>query len=145
MRDRCLVLRPGALGDAILSLGAFELIRREHPGMRMVLAAGPAGCRVGELSGIFDQTMPYESPELSGLFLDDEEPDGLLAKAYALVAFGAGGAESVARRAEESGVPRAASVDTWPEPGAGHVAEQLVRRTAAAVEEFIRRALRHAK
>ncbi|HOX05863.1 MAG TPA: glycosyltransferase family 9 protein [Planctomycetota bacterium] len=129
-RDRCLVLRPGALGDAILSLGAFELIRREHPGLRMVLAAGPAGCRVGELSGIFDQTMPYESPEFSGLFLEDEEPGRLLENVSALVAFGAGGADSIALRAEESGVRRACAVDTWPDPDGGHVAEQLVERTA---------------
>ena len=132
-RDRCLVLRPGALGDAILTLGAFELIRREHPGLRMTLAAGPAGCRVGELSGIFDATIAYESPELSGLFLADGEPDGVLADTYALAAFGAGGAESVQRRARDLGVPRAFSVDTWPAPGGGHVAEQLVRRTAEAL------------
>jgi len=133
-RNRCLVLRPGALGDAILSLGAFELIRREHAGLSMRLAAGPSGCRVGELSGIFAETMPYESPDLAGLFIEGEEPEGLLEDVSALVAFGAGGAESVARRAREAGVPRAVSVDTWPEPGAGHAAEQLLRRTAEALE-----------
>jgi heptosyltransferase-3 len=132
-RDRCLILRPGALGDAILSLGAFELVRREHPDLRMMLAAGPAGCRVGELSGIFDQTMPYESPELSGLFVADEEVDGILENVSTLVAFGAGGADDIARQAEEAGVPHAFAVDTWPEPDCGHVAEQLVRRTAEAL------------
>lgn len=133
-RNRCLVLRPGALGDAILSLGAFELVRREHEGLAMRLAAGPAGCRVGELSGIFDETEAYESPELAGLFVEGEEPDGLLEDVYSLVAFGAGGAESLARRARQAGVPRAVSVDTWPRPGAGHAAEQLLWRTAEALE-----------
>jgi hypothetical protein len=132
-RTRCLVLRPGALGDAILSLAAFELIRREHPGLTLTLAAGPAGRRVAELSGIFDGTMAYESPDLAGLFVADEEPDGLLEDVAALVAFGAGGGESVAERALDSGVPAAVSVDTWPEPGGGHVAGQLVRRTAEAL------------
>ena len=133
-RNRCLILRPGALGDAILSLGAFALVRREHPDLRMVLAAGPAGRRVGELSGLFDSTMAYESPDLGGLFLEDEQPGRILEDVAVLAAFGAGGADIVVRRAEESGVPHAFSVDTWPDPDGGHVAEQLVERAAEALD-----------
>jgi ADP-heptose:LPS heptosyltransferase len=133
-RTRCLVLRPGALGDAIVTLPAFELIRREFQNLSPTLAASPPGCRVGELSGIFRETRPYESPELAALFLDAVERDGLFEDIGALVAFGAGGAGEIAERARKAGVPVTASVDTWPEPGGGHVAEQLLGRTAEALD-----------
>lgn len=132
-RTRCLVLRPGALGDTIVSLPAFALIRREFEDLCLVLAASPPGCRVGRLSGLFRETRPYESPELTALFVDAVEQNGLFEDVAALVAFGAGGGGEIAERAGKAGVPRTASVDTWPEPGGGHVAEQLLARTAEAL------------
>ena len=132
-RNRCMVLRPGALGDAVLSLPAFELIRREFQDLAMTLAASPAARRVGEISGIFRNTCPYESPELAALFVDGAGTDGLFENVAALVAFGAAGAGEIAERAGNAGVPVTASVDTWPEPGAGHAAEQLLERTAEAL------------
>jgi hypothetical protein len=132
-RDRCLVLRPGALGDAIVSLPAFELLRREFPELSMTLASSPAGCRVGQLSGIFAETKPYESPDLTALFVDGLDRDGLFEDLRALVAFGAGGAGEIAERARDAGVPVTASVDTWPEPSGGHVCQQLLERTAEAL------------
>ena len=132
-RTRCLVLRPGALGDAIVSLPAFALVGREFADLCSTLAASPPGCRVGELSGLFRETRPYESPELAALFVDAVDRNGLFEDVAALVAFGAGGAGEIAERAGRAGVPRTASVDTWPEPGGGHVAEQLLDRTAEAL------------
>jgi ADP-heptose:LPS heptosyltransferase len=133
-RTRCLVLRPGALGDTIVTLPAFELIRREFEDLAPVLAGSPAGCRVGEISGIFRETRPYESPELAALFVDAVRRNGLFEDVAALVAFGAGGAGEIAERARKAGVPLTASVDTWPDPARGHVAEQLLARTAEALE-----------
>jgi hypothetical protein len=132
-RRKCLVLRPGALGDAILTLPAFELLRREFDWLQMELASSPAGCRVGQLSGIFAQTRPYESPDLAALFVDGLDRGGLFEDVGALVAFGAGGAGEIAERARDAGVPATASVDTWPEAGRGHVTQQLLERTAEAV------------
>ncbi|MHC4916696.1 MAG: glycosyltransferase family 9 protein [Planctomycetota bacterium] len=132
-RNRCLVLRPGALGDAIVTLPAFELIHREYDGLQAVLAASPPGCRVGELSGLFSATRPYESPELASLFVDGLERNGIFEDVAAMVAFGAAGAGEIAERARAAGVPEAASVDTWPAPDGGHVAEQLLSRTAEAL------------
>lgn len=133
-RTRCLLLRPGALGDVILTLPAFSLLRREFSELELVLAASPAGRRVGELCGLFDAAVPYESQELAGLFADGVEREGLLEDVAALVAFGAGGADGTVERALDAGVPLAADVDTWPQPGGGHVAEQLLRRAAEALE-----------
>jgi len=132
-RNRCLVLRPGALGDAIVTLPAFELIHREFDGLGAELAASPPGCRVGELSGIFSATRPYESPELASLFVDEAGRNGVFENVAALVAFGAAGAGEIAERARDAGVPQTASVDTWPAQDEGHVAEQLLLRTAEAL------------
>ncbi len=132
-RTRCLVLRPGALGDAILTLPAFGLIAREFSNLTPVLAASPPGCRVGDLSGLFKFTRAYESPELTALFVDAVERNSAFDDVGALIAFGAAGAGDLAERARRAGVPLAASVDTWPASGEGHVAEQLLYRTADAL------------
>lgn len=132
-RTKCLVLRPGALGDAIVSLPAFSLIARELAGLAPVLASSPPGRRVGELSGIFSSTRSYESPELSALFVEALGRKRVFEDVGALVAFGAAGAGEIAERARRAGVPTAVSVDTWPQAGRGHVAEQLLQRTSEAL------------
>jgi ADP-heptose:LPS heptosyltransferase len=132
-RTRCLVLRPGALGDAIVTLPAFELIAREFDDLALVLAASPPGCRVGDLSRLFKSTRAYESPELTALFVDAVERNRVFEDIGALIAFGAAGAGEIAERARRAGVPVAVSIDTWPASGEGHVAEQLLCRTAEAL------------
>jgi hypothetical protein len=126
-------LRPGALGDCILTLPAFELIQVHFAGLRPVLASSPAGCRVARLSGLFGDTCPYESPDLAALFVDGIERDGLFRDVGALVAFGAGGAGEIAERARRAGVSATASVDTWPDADGPHVARQFLDRTAEAL------------
>jgi Glycosyltransferase family 9 (heptosyltransferase) len=136
-RRNCLVLRPGALGDTIVSLPSFAAIAKAFGDCRTILASSPAGNRIGILSGIFDKTIPYDSADLLHLFSDSIQTPVPFADTAVLVAFGAGGADEIAARAARAGVPVTAAVDTWPVAGGAHISEQLLERTLEAIEPFI--------
>jgi len=52
---RILVIRHGALGDFVLSLGPFRAIRRHHPAARIVLLTTAPFRTLAEASGCFDE------------------------------------------------------------------------------------------
>ncbi len=53
--QRILVLKHGALGDLILAMGAFQAIRRHHPGASIVLLTTPPFEALARQSGYFDE------------------------------------------------------------------------------------------
>ncbi len=135
-RRNCLVLRPGALGDTIVSLPSFAAIAETFSDCRTILASSPAGNSIGILSGLFDKTIPYDSSDLLHLFSDSIQTPVPFADTAVLVAFGAGGADEIAARAARAGVPVTAAVDTWPATGGAHITEQLLDRTLQAIDPF---------
>jgi ADP-heptose:LPS heptosyltransferase len=65
---RALVLRPGALGDALLSVPALRALRAHVPGLHLTLAANPAAAHFLEQVGEVDRGMPFDSLELAWLW-----------------------------------------------------------------------------
>ncbi len=66
-RQRILIIKLGALGDFVLSLGAFRAIRDHHPGAEIVLLTTPPLRRLAEASGLFETVWIDERRPLSRL------------------------------------------------------------------------------
>ncbi len=61
---RVLVLRHGALGDFILTLGCFRTLRAVHGDAHMVLLTTPPFAALGDASGYFDEVWVDTRPKL---------------------------------------------------------------------------------
>ncbi|HEX9791052.1 MAG TPA: glycosyltransferase family 9 protein [Kiloniellales bacterium] len=60
--DRILVIKLSALGDFILSLGAFRAIRAHHPDARIVLLTTPPFVEMANACGCFDEVWTDDRP-----------------------------------------------------------------------------------
>lgn len=63
-RARILVIRLGALGDFVQSLGPFAALRRHHRGSHIVLLTTAPYAELGEASGCFDEVWIDDRPAL---------------------------------------------------------------------------------
>ena len=61
-RNNILVIKLSALGDFVLSLGAFQAIRGHHPGARITLLTTGPFRQLGEASGWFDAVWIDDRP-----------------------------------------------------------------------------------
>lgn len=66
-RPRILVIKLGALGDFVLSLGAFRAIRDHHPEAELVLLTGGPFAGLARASGLFDAVWVDARPPLADL------------------------------------------------------------------------------
>jgi ADP-heptose:LPS heptosyltransferase len=66
-----LVLRPGALGDALLSFPALAALRRRWPTAHVTFAARPDVLALARSSGLADETRPMDDPIFSQLWRSD--------------------------------------------------------------------------
>ncbi|MEM7225276.1 MAG: glycosyltransferase family 9 protein [Pseudomonadota bacterium] len=64
MIERVLVIKLSALGDFVLSIGAFQAIRRHHPEARITLLTTGPFTGLAEASGCFDQVWCDSRPGL---------------------------------------------------------------------------------
>ncbi len=71
-RTNILVIKLSALGDVILSIGAFQAIRKHHPEARLTLLTTRPYARLAQASGCFDQVWVDARPPVW-------RPDGWLA------------------------------------------------------------------
>lgn len=62
--ERILVIRLGALGDFVLSLGPFAAIRAHHPEARITLLTTAPYAELGRACGAFDEVWADERPSL---------------------------------------------------------------------------------
>lgn len=110
-RRRGLVLRPGAIGDTLLTLPALAALRRHWPDLELVVAGNPTALPVVAPTGSIDRWLSFDDARVTRLFRpgipapDDAfgdlgaavawcgDPDGVLDRALA-----ARGAEVVAIR-----------------------------------------------
>ena len=63
-RNNVLVIKLSALGDFILSLGAFQAIRAHHPDARMTLLTTGPFRSLAEASGCFNEKWIDDRPPL---------------------------------------------------------------------------------
>ena len=67
MPDKILVIKLGALGDALMALGPMQAIRRHHAEAEITLLTRPAYHSLAEASGLFDAIHLDPAPRLNPL------------------------------------------------------------------------------
>src|SRR5919201_5338318 len=68
MADRILVVRPGAIGDALLACPALAALRAARPGDSLLLMAHPAVRELVLRHGLADRFISRDGPEADALF-----------------------------------------------------------------------------
>jgi len=125
--NNTVVLRPGALGDAVVTLPVLESLRGAEPAAR-VLAVGSPAFRLAAECGQADEWAAFDDARLLGLFAEQGACE-LVADAELCIVYGRGD-PLLRANLERSGVAR---VVAWPAQPAGgrHVVDHLL----GAVEE----------
>lgn len=132
---RIVVIRPGALGDTLLTLPSLALLRRRWPAARLTFVGRRDALPLVAASGLADTTSPFDLPDWSALFADEPPAAGLafetLRRCDIAVAWlpDAGGA--VARTLSALGARRAVVAPGRPGPDAGEHAALVLARTLA--------------
>ncbi|HEX6818100.1 MAG TPA: glycosyltransferase family 9 protein [Ktedonobacterales bacterium] len=70
VHPRIVLIRPGALGDALLTLPALAVLRRERPEVRVTLITRRDVLPLVKASALADDTHAYDLPAWSALFTD---------------------------------------------------------------------------
>ncbi len=135
--ERILVIRLGALGDFVLSLGPFAAVRTHHPDAHITLLTTAAYADLGRACGAFDEVWIDERPspwQLGGwLALRSKLRGGQFSRVYDLQTSDRSGVYfrlmglgwGRGRRPEWSGIARGAShPDTNPERGSIHTIDR---------------------
>jgi len=143
--DRILVIRLGALGDFVMSLGPFAAIRRHHPDARITLLTTGPYEGLGRACGAFDEVWVDERPSLwqmgGWLALRTKLRAGNFDRVYDLQTSDRSGfyfrLMGPGRRPEWSGIARGCShPDVNPERGRIHTIErQLEQLRQAGITE----------
>ena len=66
--ERLLIVRPGAIGDALLASPALAALRRARPGGRIELMAHPAVGSLLRAAGLIDRFLSRDGPEADALY-----------------------------------------------------------------------------
>lgn len=98
--ERLVAIRPGALGDSLLTFPVLAWLRRHFPGLRITLVARRDVLALALGSGVADGVSAYDDPMWSALFAD--APPERRGPASGLCA----GARVVAWTGEDDGVVR---------------------------------------
>lgn len=80
---RLLVVRPGALGDALLTRPALLALRRRFPSARVGLFAHGPAARLLESEGTVDEALAADDPAVVGLFQPDGDASPLTRQRFA--------------------------------------------------------------
>lgn len=78
------VVRPGALGDTLLTLPALALLREWAPNARLTFIARADMLPLALASGLAERVWPWDLPDWSALFADQDDP--LTPRAHAALA-----------------------------------------------------------
>ena len=62
-KERILVIKLGALGDFIYSIGPMQAIKKNHPDSELTLMTRPAFEQLGQRINIFDEILIDEEPK----------------------------------------------------------------------------------
>lgn len=133
--NRIVVIRPGALGDTLLTLPALALLRQRWPGARLTFVGRRDALPLIDASGLAENTLPYDDTAWSALFGDEPPADGLAAETLRhcaiAIAWLADPEGVVARNLRILGTGRVVVAPGRPAPENGeHAALYLVRTLA---------------
>ena len=135
-RLRILVMRPGALGDFIITLPLLAALRRRCPDSTTELMASPSFAELLDGQGLIDAAWSIDRAEMSGLFM----PDGAAPASarrffsqFALVVSLWRDADGRIAAALQRYVPRVVAIEPLPDATSRrHAAEQILERAVAA-------------
>ncbi len=126
-----LVLRPGAIGDTLLTMPSLAALRGRFPGAEITVVGNQAPLSLGHAAGFLDRHDAFGAAWVSDLFGDEPTP----ALRTRLDRFDLGivwmhaveAASDLAARLERAGVREALPLVSFPEPRSGrHLADHLV-------------------
>ncbi len=133
--QRIIVLRPGAIGDTLLTFPALLALRRRFPAAEITVVGNRAPLDLGRMDGILDHADAFGASWLSDLFADEPTP-ALRAR---LEKFDLGvvwmhateAATDLANRLHAAGVRQVLALVSFPPAGSRrHVADHLLETLA---------------
>ncbi len=133
---RVAIVRPGGLGDTLLTVPALQVMLREAPRAAITLVGSAWAEQIAPLLAFPVRVVRFDSPLLTPLFIAGaaEDPTGAFAQAHAVVIYSSGTDEALV-----SNVRRLCPgpVLTWPvrPPGPGHAAVHFARAVADPAPE----------
>jgi ADP-heptose:LPS heptosyltransferase len=71
---RVLILRPGAIGDTLVTLPALLALRRRFPAAEIEVAGNAAALPLAASSGLVDHWIGFDDPRITRLFMAGESP-----------------------------------------------------------------------
>lgn len=125
-----LVLRPGALGDALLALPALRALRRGFPGERLALASHPSAARLLASAGEVDLAIGFDEPSIGLLLAGHALPEAPWAHPRRVVGWLSSADEDVARALGASGADVLVGPSRPSEAGDVHCSVHLLRSLA---------------
>jgi heptosyltransferase III len=133
--NHLLILRPGAIGDTLLTFPALAAIRQRCPGTRITVVGNRAALALGKANGLLDEADAFGADWVSDLFGDEPTPrlrSRLAQYDRAIVWLHSGEAASdLAGRLERAGVRDVLPLVSFPQAGSGrHLADHLVATLA---------------
>jgi ADP-heptose:LPS heptosyltransferase len=132
-----LAVRPGALGDTLLTFPALALLRRRWPTARLTFVARRDALPLVLASGLADEALPYDDPAWAALFTGDPPADGLVARlcagAEAVVAWLPDPAGAIAQTVTRLGARRVCVAPGRPTAGAHEHAALMLARALTPV------------
>jgi heptosyltransferase-3 len=129
---RVLVLRPGAIGDTLVTLPALLALRRRFPEASIEAIGNATALPVAQASGLIDRWLPFDDGRVTRLFMPAEPPpdDHFLGTDVA-VAWGRDADGTLARALASRGASPVIVAPSRPDPNQPeHVARHLLRSLA---------------
>jgi ADP-heptose:LPS heptosyltransferase len=127
---RILVLRPGALGDVLLTVPALRALQGRFPGAHIEVMGNLSVLGLLPSRSVVSAVSSFDRVDLAGLFQPEGEPSELLRSyldAFDLILSYATAADHLfAHNLERASSGRVLHFDPWPVPGSGmHMTEYL--------------------
>ena len=138
--DKIVVLRPGALGDTLLTFPALAALRRAFPGAQLTAIGNAPALKLARDAGLADAIFDYDLPWWAELFSDDgirsPQARDMLAGAGLAALWIGREAEQMTRNLRALGVQEIVSAPGRPpEHGQQHAADYLLETLFPVISE----------